>query len=373
MKKLYNYLLIPLLTGVSSCSTNNDINHTYTPYFKNVADLVESGITQEMTFDTFYDNEGNRFNVKFHYDLHFGLALHIEEYDLWNFLCNPNEGSISDDYESVVFTNSAFEESDLFARGQYVLTHEYKNNKDKFTLTAVNKEYELTKTPKEEPHYIDRDLVGEFEYRQNDETKFVMKVSVGLKEDSYPVTILINEGDKTFNGSDVDNKGTSTQFSIYGDEDGEFIKTEAKASFAYDESDDSFTLSIRAAKYSLIKTKGIDEQTENTNFFLLNASKIKLSCSDFEVKIANSTGDGSRVYLVFKELVEGGNQKFGVWFLVEDNTIRNAQNITNAQNLIFTNHSKYVFTHQVLNDVDCVDLYFDDVLVYENFTISSIE
>ena len=370
---IHNKLFVLLNIIICACScSNNSKNTTYAPYFKNVADMVSAGISQEITFDSFYDGEGNRFNVVFHYDLHFGLALKIEEYDLWNLIFHPNEGYVSDDFESVVFTYSAYEESDLFARGQYVLKHSYKNKKDLFTLTANEKTYSLTKESKEDPHYIDKDLVGEFEYHQNENTLFSMSVSVGSKADCYPVTISLTEGDKNFVGSSITNDGAKTSFNISGTIDGQYIKNVQGAVLSCDSINEIFKLTIDSSNYVLTKTKGIDDPDENSNYFLNNAGSIKICGTDFEATVANATGDGSRVYLVISELVENGNPSFGCWFYVIDDYIQNAQNITNSKNVIFKNHVKYVFTHHIDNNINYVNLFMDDVLEYENLTILNI-
>ena len=115
-----------------------------------------------------------------------------------------------------------------------------------------------------------------------------------------------------------------------------------------------------------------DDKPEETNYFLLNAGKIELSCSDFKVKLANSNM-GGQIYLIINELVASG-RTINCWFrTTEDGSIVNNQSITNPNNQIFVGHDEYKFTHRVESDTDIVDLYFDDVLAYSNLTITNVE
>ena len=363
MNKRY-LLLLPLISLVASCGSHSNGNKA--PYFQHIADMVESGINEEITFDTFYDKVDNRFNVTFHYDLHFGLALKVEEYDLWNNIFHINEGVINEGYESITFTYSGLETSDLFTRGEYVLSHELVNNIDKFSLITPTSTLSLTKQSKEPPHYIDKGLVGEFEY----EDYFSIRIDVGEKSEHYPVTITLWEGDNTFSGANITNNGMTTSFNITGDSDGEYIKKNTQASISYIEENDSYILTISNVTYVLVKTKGIDDHSDNNdNFFFNHVGTLSLSCLDFKVSITSKMGN-DYIYLLFNELVDNGNPSFVCLFAMEEDTIYNFQNITNSNNKIFINHDKYVFKHYLDNNVDKVDLYFDGVLTYQDLTIT---
>ena len=117
----------------------------------------------------------------------------------------------------------------------------------------------------------------------------------------------------------------------------------------------------------------MDEEEEDSNFFIDNATKIKFVCDDFEATLSNTSP--GRVFIIFKELVEGGNTNFWCWFETnkEADTIVNIQSITSQKNKIFTGVTEYKFKHSVVNSEDKVDLYFDGVLQYENLNIVPIE
>lgn len=337
-------------------------------YFQNIKDELEKGVTEEKTWATFYDKDDNRFVLTLHYDLNFGLAIHIEEYDLWNFLVNANGGTVSEDAESITFTNSALEKTDLFKKGTYVLAH----NNGNFTLNAAGVVLNLTTTVKEDPHYIYKDLVGSFEYKVSEDTKFTLDVEVGTKADHYPVTISIKEGDKSFTGSNIKNNSTTTTFDISGTSDGEYIKASTGVTFTYSEINGTYKLKIGNNTYSLSKLEEEEEEYDK-GYFERSAGKYKFTCNDFEVRVSNMTGN-AYIQLVFKELVEGGNPNFQCLFQIIDNdTITNVQSITNSKNKVFVGHNKYTFKHSKTGNTDKVDLYFDEVLAYENLTIVSIE
>lgn len=361
-----------LLMGCSPASSNES-GTTESHYFKNVAESIEAGISEETLFQTFYDNDDNRFYVELYYDFHFNLSLRIVEYDLWNFILYPSEGVISEDYEQITFKYMANERSELFTKGTYVLKHELVDKVDKFTLDAAGEQYTLTVNSKEDPHYIDKDLVGEFEYIVSNVTEFTLTVNVGTKAEHYPVTISLKEGSKSFSGSNIQNSETSTSFDISGDADGTYVKSASNVRFVYSENNETYKITILGNTYSLKKTKGMDEEEEDSNFFIDNATKIKFVCDDFEAKLSNTSP--GRVFIMFKELVEGGNTNFWCWFETnkEADTVVNTQSITSQKNKIFTGVTEYKFKHTVVNNEDKVDLYFDSVLVYENLNIVPIE
>ena len=371
--KINKFILIAssflLLTG---CGNSTPTNKVHKEFFKDIALELEEGVEEEKLYYTFYDKEDNRFNVELYYDLHFGLALKIEEYDLWNQLFSPNGGQVSEDYESITFVNSAYEKSELFSRGTYTLTHSVSNNKDNFTLTAVDKTYSLTLDKKEDPHYIDKDLVGEFEYLVNEELKFSLNVEVGEKADKYPVTISLKEGEKDFSGENVRNNGTTTTFDIKGNSDGQYIKSANNVTLTYSEGNETYTLKINNNSYLLNKKEGSQDIPEG-NYFTDNVGKIKIVSTDFEVKVSSASSNNETIFLIFKELVADGNSNFWCWFEVNaDDSITNMQAITSSKNKVFTGHEKYVFKHKVVNNVDLIDLYFDDVLTYQNLTVEEV-
>lgn len=376
-------MIVMLLSSVSllfACNSTNNSNDgddekATTAYFKDVAKEVAEGLNEERLFDRFYDKDDNRFYVDFYYDLHFHLSLRIEEYDLYNFTLYPSEGVISSDYESVTFEYTAYEKSELFTRGTYVLKHQVKNNKNVFSLTANDKTYSLTTESKEEPHFIYYDLIGDFEYQEDEEVKFSFTVDVGSKEEKYPVSISLEEGDKHFIGKNIRNSASTTYFDISGDSNGQYLKANDSVCFTYEESNETFKLTTSDNTYSLIKTRGHEKET-NLTFFEENAGKIKLACDDFEARLVVTTESSSMVYVIFKELVEDGNpNNFWCWFEAdyESDSMTNITNITNKNNKIFKDHDKYMFTHRVVDDLDIVDLYFDGVLTYSNLNILPIE
>ena len=366
-------LLVGCTSNSSGDVTPSEPEPTESHYFKNIADSIEAGISEETLFQTFYDNDDNRFYVELHFDLHFNLSLRIVEYDLWNFILYPNEGAISEDYEEITFKYMASERSELFTKGTYVLKHELVDKVDKFTLDAAGEQYTLTTEVKEDPCYIDKDLVGEFEYVVSSVTQFKLTVNVGTKQEHYPVTISLKEESKSFSGSNIKNSGTSTSFDISGDTDGTYVKNATNVRFVYSENNETYKITINENTYSLNKTKGMDEEEEESNFFIDNATKVKFVCDDFEAKLASASPE--RVFIMFKELVEGGNTNFWCWFETnkEADTIVNSQSITNQKNKIFTGVTEYKFKHSVANNEDKVDLYFDGVLQYENLNIVPIE
>ena len=338
-------------------------------HYQGIKEELAKGVTEEKTWATYYDKDDNRFNITLHYDLHFGLALHIVEYDLWDFLANANEGEVSEDSESITFTNSALEKTALFKRGTYVLSH---TSNGGFTLDAAGVLLNLTTEAKEDPNYIDKDLVGTYEYRKGVAKTFELSVQVGEKENHYPTTITLNEGSKTFTGSNLKNNEATSTFDISGSSDGQYIKNTVGAELAYNENNETYKLKIGDTTYNLTKTSGYIEPEKEKGYFELNVDKIKLSCSDFEVTMTDMGGTGYILFYIH-ELVEGGKNINCVFEVVDEDTVTNFQTITNPNNKIFVGHDKYTFVHSVVNDVDKVDLYFDGVLAYENLTITPIE
>lgn len=370
MKHLFNksVLLFASTLLLLGCSPKSDTPKTQGGYFQNVKNDIEEGVTEEKEWGKFYDKDDNRFVVTLHYDLHFGLAIHIEEYDLWNFLVNANEGEVSEDAESITFTNSALEKTDLFKKGTYVLTH----NNGNFTLNAAGVVLNLTTTAKEDPHYILKDLVGKFEYQSGGETKFTMDVEVGTKAEHYPVSISIEEGNKTFTGSNIRNNSSTTTFDISGTSVGQYIKSTTGATFTYNENNETFTLKIDNNSYLLTKNEGEGEETDES-YFESTIGKVKFVCDDFEARVS-SNSSGAYLQLIIKELVADGNTNIQCFFqMVDEDTLTNVQSIGNPKNKVFIGHDEYTFKHSVVNDTDKVDLYFDGVLAYENLSIVNIE
>ncbi len=372
MKNYVSKIICLLSAGVLLGACNNSGgSKAKEQYFKYVAEALEDPEPEEI-YATFYDAKENRFYMELCYDQHSGLALKVVEYDLWDFIFYPNQGEISEDYESISLTYSAYEESDLFARGTYVLSHSLKNGKDTFALDAAGTSYSLTLSKKENPHYIDKDLVGEFEYQSEGNVLFSMSVDVGEKSDGYPVSISLEEQDLSFTTSNIENSDVTTTFNIKGTEDGTYVKRVNDASFTYNEGYELYQLTIGEETYSLTKTRGYDDEDEETNYFFLNAGLVKFTCDDFEARLTTSGGD--MVQLIFKELVEQGNPNFWCWFKKgEDDSITNAQSITNPNNKVFVNVTTYSFKHRVENEADVVDLYFDGVLTYPNLTIVEVK
>ena len=357
----------------SGCTTNvNPPKDEYTPFFKDIALDIESGDVDETTYYTFYEaGNKNRFYVELTYDLHFGLSLKIEEYDLLSFILYPNEGVVSSDYESITFSYTALEKTDLFSKGTYILSHNKET--DSFSLKAASKNYSLSLTEKERPNYIYYDLVGEFAYIHNDETIFSMEVEVGEKSQGYPVSILLEEGDKVFVGSNVRNNGETSTFDISGEEDGLYLKNAKDVSFSFSEGTDVHSFTIDGNRYVLTKIEEEKKEELTGNYFIDNAEKLKFSFSDFEARLSYKAGK-DQVFIIFKELVEDGNPNFWCYFMMTDeSTIENSQTITSSKNKIFTGVSKYEFKHHVENNRDIVDLYFDGVLTYSDLTITVLE
>lgn len=364
MKLKYCLIVIATSLLLSACGGEPPYK---SQVYKSIADELAIGVTEEKIYNTYYDNDDNRFYVELYYDLHLGLSLRIEEYDLRSFIFYPNEGVVSDDYESITFKYSAMEKSDLFSRGDYVLSHNVYNNKDVYTLSNSGKTYVLTETKKDNPRYILEDLVGEFAYIENEESLFTMTVEVGEKEEHYPVSISMVDGDKTFTCTHIINYDDHSTFDIEGEASGDYIKVANDASFTYNEGAETYILQFEDRNYSLTKTKGRDDPVGLSNYFVTNSGKIKVVSNDFEVTISNSTGDGRTVFLLFKELVSDGNPNFWCWFeVIDEETITNVSAITNKNNKVFTGHDTYTFKHKVENDIDVVDVYFDNVLTYSN-------
>ena len=345
-------------------------------YFKEVAEAIEEGLSEDTHFMTFYDEE-NRFYAELNYGDHFHLELKIVEYDLWDFVLYPNEGVISEDYDTITFEYTANEETDLFKKGAYVLKHEIKDNKDTFSLKAVSSTYNLTLSKKERPNYILKDLVGEFEYlSSSDATLFSMKVEVGEKSQGYPVTISLEEGDKSFTASNIKNSGNQTAFAINGQTNGNYVKKTNNAVLSYSEDDDEYKLKIDSTSYSLFKTKGMDDKDTDGNYFISNSEKLKFSCDDFEISLSYTIGDGQYISLRIKELVAEGNTNINCMFKVtDDNTIENMQTMTNPKNKIFIVSEMGIckLTHSVVNNQDRVDIVINSTTSYQNLTISEIE
>ncbi len=93
---------------------------------------------------------------------------------------------------------------------------------------------------------------------------------------------------------------------------------------------------------------------------------------DVSYEVHTNMGGTSYILFYIHELVEGGKNINCVFEVVDEDTVTNFQTITSPNNKIFVGHDKYTFVHSVVNDVDKVDLYFDNVLAYENLTITPI-
>ena len=335
--------------------------------FKEIAEDEKNPPSEEKTYYTFYDLEENRFNVTLHYDLHFGVAIHIVEYDLYDYLFNANEGHVSEDYKSISLRNDAHEHSDMFGRGEYTIRYVYQNNKSHFYLDYGYATYELTTDEQENPHYIYKDLVGSFYYADAvDNHLFDLDISVGAKEDHYPVTISLIENNQVFIISEISPINQEVSFKITG-LDATYIKATNKATLKYSEINETFNLKINdSVSYNLVKE---DEPgpVEDQNYFLLNGGNIIIMHDDFEIRVNEPSNNILSINI--KEKVEGGLANIFCMCSADEkdlDTMTNLQNI-GSKGKIF--HDLEIgslkFEHYKSNDDDCCNIYFSNELKYQ--------
>ena len=106
-----------------------------------------------------------------------------------------------------------------------------------------------------------------------------------------------------------------------------------------------------------------------TGFFYDNMYFI--SNDDFTFKMNVRMGELA-VQVIINELVEGGKSNFTTFFNIGDdgNSLTSAQEIKG--NVIFTAGNTYKFTHTKISDVDKIDLYKNDTLLYSNLSFEML-
>lgn len=349
MKPLAILLFVPLIVSCVSPSENKS------GFFKQYVETVEKDKTKEYSFFTLYDNESNRFSLTFGYGLHFFYEIKIVEYDLTDWYHYPNEGVFADDYESVTFNLDARSESELFVDGKYVLSHEIKNNEDVFFLSFNDEIISLTKEPKISPKYINPNLVGDFTY----EDKFDISISVGSLKDKRPVNVSLIENETNYATSNYVINDNSMDFVING-ENGTYI-TEGNATLSY--ASNQVTLINNENTYLLTK-----KEQKGDSYFGNEELTATFSNEYVSITLGSLVGSNRR-FLNLNELKEGGKKNIYALFAIEDDgdTLKNEQNLSG--NLVFTSNSTIKLVHSIKNNKDKIDLYKDNVLLYENLNI----
>lgn len=366
-------ILLPILlssllfTSCGGSSSKPSEGGEIKDFFKEIAEDEKNRPSIEKSYYIFYDLEENRFNLTLSYDSNLGVQLQIVEYDLYDYLFNANEGHVSEDYKSISFRNDAHESSDLFGRGEYTIRYVYQNKKNHFYLDYNQATYELTTEEKENPHYIYKDLVGSFYYADAvDNHLFDLDISVGSKEEHYPVTISLVENNQVFIISEIAPTNQEVSFKISG-LDASYIKATDKATLKYSEITDTFNFKINdSVSYNLTKEEGT-EPVGDKNYFLENGGKIMIIHDDFEIRV--NEANNNHLSINIKEKVEGGLAN--IFCICEANekeleTMTNAQNIGSKGKLF---HDLAIgslkFEHYKFNGEDYCRIYFSNQLQYQ--------
>ena len=327
-------------------------------YFKYVEEKLQNEGKGEYSFLQLYDNELNRFSVEFVYDLHFGLSLKIVEYDDQDIYIYPNEGEISKNYEKVTFNNDSYDSSELFPRGEYVLSHSFKYGKDNFSLLAADINYSLTLDKKDKPLFLDKDLIGKY---HDEENKFSLEVNRSSKKNGMITSIILKEENKTYIGADFTYGNDQVEFNIKGDEDGEYIKN-GSAALTYDMESEEYIFTVGSFDYVILKNK---EDENEKGFF--HTGFFKVFNEHLSIELVNYIGD-SKAQLKLEELDEGGAMIIAFFDLLDNGeTLKNTQELDGK--LIFLKNNKYELKHTIVDDKDQVDLYKNEELLYQNLTI----
>ena len=366
MKKLL--LAVSAISLLVSCGTTSK-KENYDHYFKRFFDKVKN-TEKEYHFLDLYDAEDNRFKVEFLYEPHFHFGLKITEYAIYTIYHYPDEGVFSSDYEQVTFELVA-SESALFPAGIYVFSHTLEDGQNKFSLQASTITYELTTTPKEDPVGFDSGLLGDFSYYKNDTKAFGMSVTAEKVDNTYNLYVSLSEGDLEFEAAGIKKNGKNISFTVSGNQNGTYLKNGTSAKFEYKDEDveeETWILTLGSKKYYM--EYGDEPHVDpKTGFFYDNMYLI--SNDDFTFKMNMRMGELA-VQVIINELVEGGKNNITTFFNIGDdgNSLTSAQGITG--NVIFTAGNTYKFTHTKISDVDKIDLYKNDTLLYSNLSFEML-
>ena len=362
MKKLL--LAVSAISLLVSCGTSTAKKENYDHYFKRFFDRVKN-TEKEYHFLDLYDAEDNRFKVEFLYEPHFHFGLKITEYAIYTVYHYPDEGVFSDDYEQVTFELVA-SESALFPAGIYVLSHTLEEGKNHFTLQASTITYELTTTAKEDPVGFDSGVLGEFAYYDNnDQEAFTLTVGAEKVNKDYILEITLQEGELLYGVTGIAKKDKIIEFTLVGSPNGTYLKNGTKAKFEYKidgVEEETWILTLGNKKYYMDYADGGHTEPK-VGFFYDNMFLI--SNSDFSLRMNFRMGELA-VQVIINELTEGGRTNFTTFFNIaeEGDALVSSQDISG--NVIFTTGNTYKFVHTNIDDVDKVDLYKNDTLLYSN-------
>ena len=333
-------------------------------YFKRFEEQLVGHEEEDVTFLELFDGVNNDYSVSFVYEPHFHLGLRIVDYSLDFEYIHPNEGTYAEDYESISFTLSGyFPENKTFRNGNYSLNHSLVNEQDVFTLTSPNNTFALTTTRKGEPNYINSDLIGKYEYKVGEDSKFNINVEVGERANGYPVTIGLSEGEKAFTTSNISYSGNKVDFTVNGNEDGAYISNGVAGTFSYSDNTGKYTLKLGDNSYALTEVE--DDTPESRYFF---AANIQLEHTDFKVEMNIDLLTGTMRRLGIHEY--GYTKTFVLFQISEDgDEMTSCQNVSN-RNIFNSQAGELVFKHRVENGVDKVDLYIRNTLAYSDIPIA---